>query len=574
MSAGATTYVYSAINSDTTWTASSSPYVIDSNVHIESGATLTIEEGTIIKFNDRLKCCELNVFSGGLVARGTEANPIIFTSIKDDSAGGDTNEDGADTTPSSQDKWYLKFGSGNRGSIFEYVEIRNSLHGLSLEYTDITFDNVYLHDLSDSVTVRHGNVVMRNSLVADVFNGIFVLDESSLIVDDSEFNNIAGGGVGAGNDSHMIIARSVFNNAPVGLNRSDATITDSVMEASDTAGIQMGGSWANPYKASSLSLVNSIIRNNTEAGIHVAGGSLTVTGTEISDNAIGVHIEDMRRTVYVSLPVSAVISESDIFDNAEYGIEASRATGGIDARNNWWGDNSGPLHTNENPEGTGNAILGTVLFDPWEGQVAPCCSSVLFLPGLEASRLYVQGSVLENQLWDPNRTADVEALFLDENGDSITTGVYTRDVIDEAFGFNIYKNFISFMDSLTEGDDPVINEWRYFPYDWRSDIRDVLTGGSSVGGDGVFEHKNLVDELIELADGSRTGKVTIIAHSNGGLLGKLLISELEARGRADLVDKFIMVAVPQLGTPSALTGLLHGEELALPKKLGILMSES
>ena len=63
-------------------------------------------------------------------------------------------------------------------------------------------------------------------------------------------------------------------------------------------------------------------------------------------------------------------------------------------------------------------------------------SSVLFIPGLQASRLY-EGTVLncslncEDQLWEPNANSDVEDLYLDESGNSIRSNIYTRDIILE-----------------------------------------------------------------------------------------------------------------------------------------------
>ncbi len=184
-----------------------------------------------------------------------------------------------------------------------------------------------------------------------------------------------------------------------------------------------------------------------------------------------------------------------------------------------------------------------------------CCSNVAFIPGFQASRLYTQGILFENKLWEPNRNADAEKLFLDEDGVPVNSSIYTRDVIDEGFGFNIYKSFISFMNGLVS--DDTIQGWKTMPYDWRLKISDIVQNSVKLANDQTY---NIVDEVIALAESSDTGKVTLIGHSNGGLVSKDIIRELERRGRANIVDKLILVAVPQLGTPKALAGLLHGDE--------------
>jgi hypothetical protein len=73
------------ISQDANWTPAGSPYILDGNVTVAAGATLTLSPGVVIKFNGQSRYLWVN---GTLNATGTASQPIVFTSAKDDSAGG------------------------------------------------------------------------------------------------------------------------------------------------------------------------------------------------------------------------------------------------------------------------------------------------------------------------------------------------------------------------------------------------------------------------------------------------------------------------------------------------------
>ena len=209
-------------------------------------------------------------------------------------------------------------------------------------------------------------------------------------------------------------------------------------------------------------------------------------------------------------------------------------------------------------------------------QYEDCCSNVLFLPGIQGSRLYIPGLLTENKIWEPDSpfplNNDVPNLDM-TNLDTIDT-VYTKenDIIDYAYGsFSIYAPFVLQMNALrVQG---TINEWQPIAYDWRLNYQDLINYGNHTS-EGKIYYRGanaststdpyIIQQLKHLASTSQTGKVTIIAHSNGGLLTKQLTETLGAEEIAQLVDKIIFVAVPQLGTPKAIGGLLHGYHQALP----------
>ena len=184
-----------------------------------------------------------------------------------------------------------------------------------------------------------------------------------------------------------------------------------------------------------------------------------------------------------------------------------------------------------------------------------CNSNVLFLPGIQGSALK-EGSDLR---WPPSIwSQDVARLALDENGQSVND-IRVAGVLGDFYGAEIYSGFADFMDGLVS--DGTIVAWEPFSYDWRLPLTQTVRDG--VMRVGETDPDFLVQNIEELASSSRTGKVTIVAHSMGGLLGKLLIQKLEQEGKEDLVDSFIMVGSPELGTPLGVGALLHGTEQSI-----------
>lgn len=232
-----------------------------------------------------------------------------------------------------------------------------------------------------------------------------------------------------------------------------------------------------------------------------------------------------------------------------------------EAKNNFWGHESGPKHAWYHSDGSiismfngqGARIYGNADIFPFlTHDPKACCSSVLFLPGLKASRLYLDEEGNENRLWEPNRDRDLEMLEMNDDVESIHD-VYTKpgDVIGESpfenFGLNIYKSFMEDMDMLAS--DGHIADWEPVSYDWRYSPDELLANEG--------EH-SIVSALARLASTSLTGRVTIVAHSNGGIVAKRLMQKLETENDAGMVDKVVFAAVPQFGTPQAIGSLLHG----------------
>ena len=84
-------------------------YIVD-KLTIASGSVFTIDPGVVIKFVNTDSYISV---SGALIAEGTKSQKIVFTSLKDDSKGGDTNDDGTATSPTWGDWWSIVYNSSD-----------------------------------------------------------------------------------------------------------------------------------------------------------------------------------------------------------------------------------------------------------------------------------------------------------------------------------------------------------------------------------------------------------------------------------------------------------------------------
>lgn len=191
------TDVSEAIFEDVTWAKADSPFVVTADIVVEDAATLTIEPGVKVTFNEGKK---LEV-AGTLVAQGTVDDQIYFTSSQDDPAAGDWK--GIVFINSSVDA-QIEDDKYQSGSIIKYCVVEFAEVGITVDgaspyiFRNFIRKNIIgLEFTSNAASIVEGNEIYSNSGTGGDQTGGMTIFVASPIIKSNTFKSNSGSKAGA-----------------------------------------------------------------------------------------------------------------------------------------------------------------------------------------------------------------------------------------------------------------------------------------------------------------------------------------------------------------------------------------
>ena len=293
------------------WDKSGNPYLIQSDWVIAAGHCLTVRPGVKVLFGAGANL----VIEGDLVALGTAAEPIVFTSASQTPSPGDWGSlrfVTADTTLS-----YDANGAFIKGSRLEFCIIEYG--GMPARGTPREFLGGAIHCRKSSPYLKNLTIRYNRSLCG---SGIYCHEFASPYIQDCLFLENEAGQSGGGLNCFFY---------------SNAIVKHNVFQA-NRAGEHGGGIY---FSFSSPQIVDNVIENNSAR--YFGGGlwgSNTVTGavSRICNNVLLSNQSDKDASnIYVTAKLETVFQENCLFSTVGYDLFVDALESDLDFRGNYFG---------------------------------------------------------------------------------------------------------------------------------------------------------------------------------------------------------------------------------------------
>ncbi len=399
-----------SIPRDVTWLNHGIPYHAEGNITVQGSAKpiLTLNPGVELRFDQGHYLWFKN--GGGLQAVGTLENPVTFT----------TNLSGVFWSDIEFDS-----DSNHQASIIEHCIIDAADVGLDLNGASPTINLCTFQNCKNGMDIDNAQPTVTNNLFKGNLNQPILSDVESVgsigVGNRFENNGISEILVRAGSISqdvtwlnHGIPYHAAGNITVQGGAKPILTLNPGVELRFDQSrylwlknggGLQAIGTQENPVtfttnlsgvywsgldfasdSNASESQIEYCIFRGAEPAVDLHSVSIDLNNCTFSENVIGAEISgspNIRDSVFTQNAVGIlvngneqpVIRNSTIAENTAFGIKVTTSSGSADARDNWWGHESGPLDDSDdsaaggdyNPDGQGDRVTDKVIYRDWLG---------------------------------------------------------------------------------------------------------------------------------------------------------------------------------------------------------------
>ena len=299
----------STLFQDTVW---SGEVLVDGIVTVAPGVVLEIRPGTLVRFtrmdSNRDGIGEHELFiQGRLVAQGTAAQPIVFTS--------------AEATPAPGDWGALNMMASEESNLFSHCRIEYAYRGFHAHFAAARLDHCLLQFNQRGVQFQESEVEIVDSKIIDNLNGL-QFRNSQVTLARLQVKGNYWGLRGVYSEVRMVDCE-VAENLVNGLNFRDSTV--------ELRGNRVVGNRKGLYLQRSKGRVEAnLFADNSEHGIYLEDSQAELIANLVSGNGrAGVKYVNSQ----------GVLQGNRFEHNGEYAL-VNDGQGAVDAQGNWWGQRS------------------------------------------------------------------------------------------------------------------------------------------------------------------------------------------------------------------------------------------